>query len=255
MEQKPHLLSHFIPGILLGAVIGFAFGTTLGGETLMGLKESTIGIKTVQGACDAPGAQVTFVTSDNAKKTTVYLDGKTAFFKIFDEPHQPVIFKQTNKNAYITFEDTAQEAYAPYEGAENLYRVDLCTRDVTELWNNEREESKGYVLDVGPNEMHLAIRQYVKGEANVRLNVYDIGARTGNAFSLPSPMYQTFDAKFSPDSTKIAIVAAIGNEANEKSILYVFDRVSKVFEKRTTEREGQFFTLAGWVNNDVIDYE
>jgi len=197
-------------------------------------------------------------TEQDGVTVHILIDNKIVESRTFGNPVNPKIYKVISGHGYVSFEPSGLGGYVPYGNAFQLEKVDICSGGQTELVAFSEIVSTGHVVDISPDEKTLAVRRdWVNATHPISLDLYD--ARNGQliaSYPLPNKNYTTFDAKFSPDGTKIAVAAAVGNPDNESGTLYTFDMASKKFldtAQSTSPDCGGYYTLNGWKADGTID--
>jgi|GEM_PF-3091833 len=162
--------------------------------------------------------------------------------------------KVINNYAYVSICATGFGGYIMYDFCYgDTYRVNLTTgevvnadprtdktfhlnfMDVTDdgswtAWTSDEADHKIYLMPAPGNESD-------------NIQIYDVDAKYG----------QFGDVKFSPDGTKFAYAAIVGQPAEEYSAVYTVDIDSKV---QTTVKEGLGgpYKITGWNGNETVVY-
>jgi len=167
------------------------------------------------------------------------------------------ITAQSAKNIYISICDGGLGGYILYGFCNNgtYYSVNMDSKVVTSIVPPPTENISG-LFDVSKDDSKFAWR-YSSGPDNMNLSVVVTDKDPSIAakfFPIPAKYLQYGDVKFSPDGTKFAYAAALGNPENETGTVYSVD-IATGKETEVTTAEGSYFEVTGWKDNDIVNYE
>jgi hypothetical protein len=263
MEPKSNVIAHFIPGILLGTVIGLAIGS------LFVASQIPHSAKQIAELPEPPKCAGTF------KDLSWKLSGEHAF-DIFlkDKKVSTVNFpdglfnagdfyqvNSTSEYAYLDFTPDGLGGYILYAPTFDMIRVNTCTGKVDRLVDSTFGQGGVRVaLDISPDEKWIVglFQDINTGPALTITSTDD--TNVVKKYAMPDDNYTQFDAKFSPDGTKIAVVGALGNPMSERGALWIFDMNTRTFTgykgtKPIKTAFGEVWVLNGWTDNETVDVE
>ncbi|MFA5946738.1 MAG: hypothetical protein WC813_01825 [Patescibacteria group bacterium] len=226
MESKSHFLVHFIPGMLLGSVVGLAFGSLLVASQIP---------RVVVPASECAGSfkDLSWKPIDEHNFGIYLKNMKVAEVDFPDGLFNPGNFYQVNpdsNNAYLDFNPDGLGGYILYPVTYDMIRVNTCTGKVDRLLDSTFGQGgirQG--LDISPNEKYLAeFFQDIGPITSLRIVSTD-NVNITSDYSLPDQKYTQFDAKFSKDGTQVIVIAALGDAEHEKGIRWVFDMATRSF--------------------------
>ncbi len=165
------------------------------------------------------------------------VDGYEAY--IFEETY---IFEEIRDKLYVAINPTGLGGYILYGGAFELYEVDVNTKEVMVIFD---PEVAAFATDISPDGEWLVqfIRNEV-GENIVSLHAID-EYKSQNGFVdvtylVPAEFTQVGDGQFSPDGSKLAYAASIGNPGEEETTIFVIDL--------DTGKQTEYQTVTGTVD-------
>jgi len=263
MESKSHFLVHFIPGMLLGSVVGLAFGSLLVASQIPQTKQTSQAVASLNQSCSS--IKDLSVKTMDGKNFDILLGGKSIY-----EIHALGLYNagnfykinQSSNFAYLQLSPDGLGGYILYNQIFNLYRIDLCSGKAVALLDTTGAGHGGSfdAKDISPDEKYL-VGIFSDVGLNAALRVQSITDESDvKDFLFPSEDYGTFDAKFSPDGSKIAVVAAHGDPSNELGILWIFDRKTGKFSgymgnDNYLTPKGDVWVIKGWTDNQTVDVE
>lgn len=154
------------------------------------------------------------------------------------------ILKQTPQSTYIQVCATGFGGYILYNFCYgSLYKMDLATNVITDL-------KIEHTQDVSPDETMVASVD----TKNNKIIITTVATGKQSTFSVLPEFGQYGDVKFSPDSTKFAYAAAVGDPQNESGKVFKVDIKSKNWEAVARSTKSSMNVL-GWKDNDTVDYK
>jgi len=265
MESKSHFLAHFIPGILLGSVVGLAFGSLLVASQIPN-STKIISEVTESGECLGRFADLS-VKAEGDNEFEIFLKDKLISEEMFPNAlYNAGQFYQVNPSsqyAYLDFNPDGLGGYILYPSTYDMIRVNTCTGEVDRLLGSSDGIGQGgsrYGLDISPDEKYLAqFFQDIGPSTSLQIRAID-DVNDVKSYPLPDQKYTQFDAKFSPDGSKIAIIAALGNAMSERGILWIFDMKTRTFGGYKGDGPihtsfGEAWMMNGWTDNETVDIE
>ncbi len=265
MQSKSHFLVHFIPGILLGSVVGLAFGSLLVASQIphSATKQLAQG-GAVTSDCVGSFKDLSWKALDEHNFGIYLKDKKISEVDFPNGLFNAGNFYQVNSasiNAYLDFNPDGLGGYILYPVTYDMIRVNTCTGKVDRLL--DPTFGQGGIrqgLDISPDEKYLAqFFQDIGPTISLQIRAID-DANDVQTYALPDQHYTQFDAKFSPDGSKIAVVAALGNAMSERGILWIFDMKTRTFGGYKGDGPihtsfGEAWMMNGWTDNETVDVE
>ncbi len=156
------------------------------------------------------------------------------------------IFKETDKFIYVAGYHEGVGGYTLFETDPTiLYQVNKQTNDVVDVTR------KGMIVEDIYGDDLLAWADIV----NKAVVVQYVGAVSQIKFDVPKKYSQFGNIRFSPDGSKIAYAAAVGDVTKEGGVVYSADLVTGK-QKLITEikDDDKYFEIQGWKSTSTINY-
>ena len=262
----------FLPGLLLGTVIGLSLGVILvvkvpsvgkvAGNPLVASND--VSVKDDVSKCEGVFEDLSVATDGNKHKI---LMGEKVLKEIsFSGPYNHGPFYKKNigsEFAYLNFSPDGLGGYILYSIIPEVVRVNICSGQVDRLlsFNDTvaQEEAKE-LLDISFDDKYIALRMHDLNGVSLLIDSLAGEMGQGTAYRFPDDSYTAIDAKFSPDGSKIAVVGAVGNPMSEQGILWIFDMKIRKFtsykgDDSIKSTPGSAWVLNGWLDNETVDVE
>lgn len=167
--------------------------------------------------------------------------------------YQAELIEVNDENAYIGVSITGLGGYILYGGAHSVYRLNLESKEITEIWYVET--STNYVTDISPEENSL-VGFYINEVGETILSIVDIASLTDSDMDRVEINYivsdefdEAGDGQFSPDGEKLAYAVSIKGDWEEVTALFVIDLdTGKVKEMTREKGTGQVV----WLDEDTV---
>ncbi len=159
--------------------------------------------------------------------------------------------KVTDDYAYISVCATGFGGYILYSFCEgNNYRVNLLSGDVSQLDVEVSGIEHLDYMDVSPDEHKTAWAD----RAGNKIFLLPTGdSDYVQSFNVDAKYTQFGDVKFSPDGSKIAYAASLGQGNGEESAIYIISLADGVQTEFKAQQDGIFW-VHGWENNETVQY-
>ena len=140
-----------------------------------------------------------------------------------------------------------------FGGASSLYRIDLTSKQVTEIipLDLKKTQSPFICLDAFSVDYSVVADHCTPGVITVR------SLDTGHSVTILPPTVVKDkrilgSARFSPDGSRLAFAGAKGNPDAEQGWLAVSDGLGSSSSLIITSQPGQYFTVLGWLNDSTL---
>jgi hypothetical protein len=162
-------------------------------------------------------------------------------------------FSADGKSLYFSKEPSGIGGYILFGGASSLYRIDLASKQVTEIIPLELQKTQSpfICLDAFSIDYSLVADHCTPGVITVR------SLDTGHSVTILPPAVVKDksilgSARFSPDGSRLAFAGAKGNPDAEQGWLAVSDGLDSSSSLIITSEPGQYFTVLGWLNDSTL---
>jgi len=162
-------------------------------------------------------------------------------------------FSADGKSLYFSKEPYGIGGYILFGGASSLYRIDLTSKQVTEIipLDLKKTQSPFICLDAFSVDYSVVADHCTPGVITVR------SLDTGHSVTILPPTVVKDksilgSARFSPDGSRLAFAGAKGNPDAEQGWLAVSDGLGSSSSLIITSQPGQYFTVLGWLNDSTL---
>lgn len=160
-------------------------------------------------------------------------------------------FSRDGARLYYSNEPVGLGGYILFGGASNLWEYNIDTLKSTELVKDNQLSGTTCIDDLAPNEKLVA---YHCGDKEMR--VLDLGTGKSSAITLPGVAAAQAkvlgDARFSPDSTRLAFAAARRNPDDEQGWILVSSGLTGASKLVATSPAKDYYELIAWGNADTL---
>ncbi len=164
----------------------------------------------------------------------------------------PLFWSDDGKSLYFSKEPVGLGGYILYGGASNLYRIDVQTKEVSEIIPLVPSDRPQVCLDSISKDYRYVAEHCSSNFIGIR----DLATGDTAEILLPDdllPGYkQLGSARFSPDGTRIAYAVAKGDPVNEQGWLVVSGTAASNSKVILTSQAGSYYTVAGWLNDQTL---
>lgn len=155
------------------------------------------------------------------------------------------IQKQTRDYVYLRLQPEGVGGYILYDLMLPVYRMNLVTNKI-EMLSNEGGT-------ISPSERYLAYTTEKDGQYKIIIKNIETGEPT--EYKVPSKYGRCGDLTFSPNETKLAYAAAVGDPNNEKGDVFIIDlKTAAQTQANATEITGRAPEVHYWYDNDSLNY-
>ncbi|MFH1426037.1 MAG: hypothetical protein ABIG66_01240 [Candidatus Kerfeldbacteria bacterium] len=178
------------------------------------------------------------ITVDGTERATFETDGET----------DVSILSLTNEDVYIGLSRTGLGGYILYWGPESMYRLNFATDKLT------KTVVEGFIADISSDGSMMAYIKVNLGDTVSRsVIVRNLEDESEQEFPVDEKYNQVGDAVFSPDGTKIAYGAAIGEPEGEAGVVIIIN-IESGEQTTAAETEDTYYVVDGWKDADTVDF-
>jgi Ig-like domain from next to BRCA1 gene/WD40-like Beta Propeller Repeat len=156
------------------------------------------------------------------------------------------------KSLYFSKEPVGIGGYILFGGASNLYRIDVITKEVSEVLSLASSDQPQVCLDSISSDY-----RYIADHCSQNfIRIRDL--RSGGTGNILPPDEGTSgyqlagSARFSPDGSHIAFSVAKGMQSNEQGWVVVSDTAISNSKIILASSVGSYYTVAGWLNDQTL---
>jgi hypothetical protein len=155
------------------------------------------------------------------------------------------------QSLYFSKEPVGLGGYIPFSGASNLYKIDLVTKQVTEIIPQTPVTSPQICLDAISGDYRFVAD-------HCALNVITIrDLQNGGSTTIQAPAdvvdYRLLgSARFSPDGSRVAFALAQGDPSNERGWVAVGDSTGGLSKLILVGEAGSYYTVHGWLDDQTL---
>jgi hypothetical protein len=170
-----------------------------------------------------------------------------------DNPIQLVaeLWSADGKSLYFSKEPVGIGGYIPFSGASNLYKIDINTKQVTEIIPQAPSNSSQTCLDSISGDYRFVADHCTQGVIAVR----DLQSGTSTTIQAPADVtgYRLMgSARFSPSGDRVAFALAQGNPDNELGWIAVGSSSGGAAKLVLTGGAGSYYTVLGWLDDQTL---
>jgi len=155
------------------------------------------------------------------------------------------------KSLYFSKEPTGIGGYILFGGASNLYKIDITTKEVTEIIPQAPSTGLQICLDAISGDYRYIADHCTKGVITIR----DLQAGSSATLQPPSDFtsYQVVgSARFSPAGDRVAFALAKNDPNAEQGWVAVGSRSGGNAALILTSEPGNYYTVLGWLDDQTI---
>ncbi len=161
------------------------------------------------------------------------------------------LWSADGRSLYFSKEPIGLGGYIIFSGASNLYKIDLATKQVTEMIPLSSSTQVLACLDA----ISLDHRYVVDHCTPETITVHDL--QNGTATSIQSPVEVTSyrllgSARFSPSGSQVAFAMALGNPDDEHGWVAVGSSAGGLARLILTSDAGTYYNVVGWLNENTL---
>jgi hypothetical protein len=155
------------------------------------------------------------------------------------------------KSLYFSKEPVGLGGYIPFSGASNLYKIDLVTKDITEIIPQTPLTSPQTCLDAISGDYRFVADHCTQNVITIR------DLQFGGTTTIQAPAdvvgYSLMgSARFSPDGSRVAFTLAEGDPNNERGWVAVGDATGGLAKLILVGEAGSYYTVQGWLDDQTL---
>ena len=161
------------------------------------------------------------------------------------------IWSADGQSLFFSKEPVGLGGYIPFSGASNLYKINLATKDITEIIPQAPPTNPQTCLDAISGDYRFVADHCVQNVITIR----DI--QNGETTTIQTPAdaagYRLLgSARFSPDSNRVAFALAQGDPSNERGWVAVGDSTGGLAKLILVGEAGSYYTVQGWLDDQTV---
>lgn len=201
----------------------------------------TSGTVATAGKYSSYNVQITYNNAHNV--ATITTNGRRAGDIKMGNYGYVRILKQTRDFAYLSVAPDGIGGYIIYDQSYPVYRLSLAA--------NTLAKSADYGIEISSSEKFIAGVKI--NSASRAITLKDMGTRKIKDFPIEKKYGQCGDIKISPNETKLAYAAAVGNSDSERGDIFIVDIATGTQTKvNKTEIVGHAPKISSWIDNVSI---
>lgn len=160
-------------------------------------------------------------------------------------------FAQDGRSLYFSREPVGLGGYILFAGASSLYKIDLASKEISELIPGNFPAGKAACLDdISPDFLFAADHCADNG---ITVRELSSGA---TSFIAPPDAFTAYgvmgSARFSPDGSRVAFALAKNNPDAEQGWVAVSDGRQGSSKLILTSDTGTYYTVLGWLDSQML---
>jgi len=161
------------------------------------------------------------------------------------------LWSADGQSLYFSKEPVGIGGYISYSGASNLYKIDIATKQVTEVIPQSPSNGPQTCLDAISGDYRFVADHCTLNVITIR----DLQAGISTTIQAPSDVtgYQAMgSARFSPAGDRVVFSLAKRNPDAEQSWLAVADSSGGMSKLILTGEPGSWYTVLGWLDDQTL---
>jgi hypothetical protein len=155
------------------------------------------------------------------------------------------------KEVYFSKEPVGIGGYIPFSGASNLYKIDIASKQVTEIIPPNPDTGAQTCLDAISGDYRLVADHCAQGVITIR------DLQNGSTAIIQSPADVTGyrllgSARFSPDGSQVGFALAEGNPDSEHGWVAVGSSTGGEAKSILAGDAGSYYTVVGWLDDHTL---
>ncbi len=155
------------------------------------------------------------------------------------------------QSLYFSKEPVGIGGYILFSGASNLYKIDIHTKEVTEIIPQAASNGPQTCLDAISGDYRYIADHCSQGVITIR----DLQAGTSTTLQPPADFssYTVMgSARFSPAGDRVAFAMAKGNPDNEQGWVAIGNRTGGTASIILTSEPGNYYNVQGWLDDQTL---
>ena len=161
------------------------------------------------------------------------------------------IWSADGQSLFFSKEPVGLGGYIPFSGASNLYKINLATKDITEIIPQAPPTNPQTCLDAISGDYRFVADHCLQNVITIR----DI--QNGETTTIQTPADAAGcrllgSARFSPDSNRVAFALTQGDPSNERGWVAVGDSTGGLAKLILVGEAGSYYTVQGWLDDQTV---
>ncbi len=161
------------------------------------------------------------------------------------------LWSTDGQSLYFSKEPVGIGGYLLYAGASNLYKIDIATKQVTEIIPQKASTEPQICLDAITGDYRFIADHCTQGVITVR----DLQSGTTATITAPADITGwklLGSARFSPTGDRVAYVLAKGNPDNEQGWVVVGSSTGGEAKLVLAGEPGSYYIVIGWLDDQTL---
>jgi hypothetical protein len=232
-----------------------------GTHELSFIQNPTYGVAAWQGATDSEsrlawGTQLIVPTTPSSLQISAP-DGSNLETLYTQEASDPAVqlvvqkFSADGKSLYFSREPVGLGGYILFTGASSLYKIDIASKQISELIPGNFPAGKAACLDAISGDELLVVTHCPDNG----VNVVEISSGATSLITPPDGLtgFSVMgSARFSPDGRRVAFALAKRNPDAEQGWVAVSDGTQGSSKLILTSDSGSYYTVIGWLDSQTL---
>jgi hypothetical protein len=161
------------------------------------------------------------------------------------------LWSADGKDVYFSKEPVGLGGYILFSGASNLYKIDVETKEVTEIIPQTTTPGPQICLDAISGDYRFVADNCTENVITIR------DLQNGNSATIQPPSGVTGyrllgSARFNPAGDQVAFAMAQGNPDDEHGWVAVAESTGGTSQLVITGNAGSFYTVLGWLDDQTL---
>jgi hypothetical protein len=161
------------------------------------------------------------------------------------------VWSQDGQSVYFSKEPVGLGGYILFSGASNLNKIDINTKQVTEIVPQTPPTSPQTCLDAISGDYRFVADHCTQGMITIR----DLQKGTSSTIQAPTDVtgYRLMgSSRFSPSGDRVAFALAQGNPDNERGWVAIAPSSGGASKLILTGDAGSYYTVQGWLDDQTL---
>jgi hypothetical protein len=161
------------------------------------------------------------------------------------------LWSADGKSVYFSKEPVGLGGYILFSGASNLYRIDVSTKEVTEIIPQPSTPNPEICLDAISGDYRLVADHCTQNVITIR----ELQDGSTTTIEPPSDVvgYRLLgSARFSPSGDRVAFSLAQGNPDDERGWVAIGNSTGGVSQLVLAGEAGSYYTVLGWLDDQTL---
>jgi hypothetical protein len=161
------------------------------------------------------------------------------------------LWSADGQSLYFSKEPIGLGGYVPFSGASNLYKIDITSKEVTEIVPQASETGQNPCLEAISVDYRYVADNCTQNVITIR----DLQGDNLTTIQAPADVtdYRLMgSARFSPTGDRVAFALAQGDPSNERGWIAMGDSSGGVAKLILVGNVGSYYTVQGWLDDQTL---